>query len=303
MEMVRRQAKSALPCYTDSAVSQRQRRKKVKLIISLCSFALLVACQSKTASRQEAPAKKSAEDLYHEAQEKIFKQKSEELASAGRIPAGFDAYMYMSQYGWHSERQFSVGTSPIFSDGGSFGAYTFYQPAYEQAKKIWIFSGFMLPGSDLLWIKDRGIKFDKSAIGRTIAHLFPEGCYADNGNDPCETAFRNPDFSGATPGEMTDAKVIDVFGHTFSWRSLTDNAHGEEYREGPLRLNKKASVFVSAYDVELKPDGYVDMCACTIPTNIISSSEAAAPKECVQGATLMPGESCSISFGVIGGKK
>ncbi len=233
--------------------------------------------------------KKSQSELYYATQEKLFKQHSEELAKLGRIPAGFDAYMYMSQYGWHSAHQSSIGNQPILESGGSFGAYTFYQPALEQAKQMWVVDVFILPGSDLLWIKNSNIKFDKSVIGRKIDFLYESVCYKDDGNTPCEEDFKSQSR------ELRDATIIDVFGHGFeyeSWGSDGSHSRGPEHWDGPLKLNKKAPAFMQQYRVEIKPPNWVDICSCTIS----SEPMPASTKPCTQGGSLAPGESCSVSF-------
>lgn len=101
----------------------------MKITILLASITLLVACRAQTkAAKSHEPL---ADEVYYSTQEKIFKEKSAELAKMGRIPAGYDAIDSMSQYGWH----------PM--DDGSFGAYTFYQPAFEQAKQTWVVSHYL----------------------------------------------------------------------------------------------------------------------------------------------------------------
>lgn len=270
----------------------------MKVIASLFAFVFVSACQNSTKSSGA-----SHSDGYHSAQEKIFKEKSAELAKAGRIPTGFDAYRYMSQYGWHSANESTVGTTPIFGTGGSFGAYAFYQPAFEQARKMWIIDGFMLPGSDLLWVTSDGTRFDKSVIGGKILRMTQEGCWKDDGNTPCEPDFKNPDFSSMldphSSKEIRDATILDVFGHMFEWEGWSSDgshSHGPEYWRGPLRLNKKAPSFQVQYRIEILPDGYVDMCACTTYTTIRSEAVRETPKPCVQGGSLAPGETCGVSI-------
>jgi hypothetical protein len=280
---------------------------KILSTVMLCVCFLACGQAKKLTVKSSTP--KSSSDRYHEKQGVIFKAKSEELEKLGRIPTGFDAYRYMSQYGWYSGNESAIGNQPPLwllqhgdGVGGAFGAYSFYQPAFEQAKNMWVFDGFMLPGSDLLWIKNSNIKFDKSVIGRIVPGLVPTGCYADNGNDPCEPEFKNPHYSGTlfpkSPGELENAKVIDVFGHEYesqSWGSDGSYDHGPEYWDGPLRLDKKATAFLEMHRIELLPFGYVDMCACIITTTSAQSETPA--KACVQGGTLMPGETCSVSLG------
>lgn len=184
---------------------------------------------------------------------KIIQEHADALAKLGRIPTNYGSpERFLAQYGWH------------YTSKGAFGAYSFYQPAFEQAKRMWIFDGYMLPGSDLLWVMNSNIRFDKSAIGRTVAFLYESGCYRDDGNTPCE-----PD-AGGKGQELRNATVLDVFGHTFEWRSLTDGSHGAEFWEGPLKLDKKAPAFMRQYGITLMPVDWIDMCACAIPTSSAS---------------------------------
>lgn len=233
--------------------------------------------------KPKAAPQKSAADVYIDREMVKINAATDKLVKAGRIVAGADALSHVARYDQHSTGK----------GYGWFGAYTFSPAAFEQAKSIWIIDGYMLPGSDLLWISGRGVMFDKSVIGRKVAWMTATGCYADDGNSPCEDGLKNPGFDI----NLTDATIIDVFGHGYtyeSWGSDGSHSRGDEYWRGPLRLNKKAPLYVSQWGIQLLPPDYVDMCNCTV----LSSP---APKEdvkpCVQGGTLMPGESCSMSIG------
>jgi hypothetical protein len=266
----------------------------MRTILAMLLLANLGACQTTHKAIQAiTPKKKTASEIYHERQQKLFDDHTKELVKLGRVSEDFDAYTLLGQYGWHTRADIaSVGSeAPLWvlqssGDEGAFGAYTFYPPAFEQAKRTWVVDAFMLPDSDLLWIRNRNIKFDKSVIGRTIDFLSEDSCWKDDGNTPCEEGWSWKDQ------QLRDAKVIDVFGHTYeyqSWGSDGSHERGPEYWAGPLRLDKKAPAFMQQYRIIIKPSDWVDMCACTLPS-------APFDKPCVQGGTFMPGESCSVGI-------
>lgn len=253
------------------------------------------ACQT---IHKSLPAKKSASEIYYQRQDKLFEAHEKELIKLGRVPEGFSGpEMILGQYGWHTRADISsVGNQPPLwllqnsGDEGAFGAYTFFQPAFDQAKRSWIIDGFMLPGSDLLWPTNRNAKFDKSVIGYSVDYLSESGCYKDDGNTPCEDDFKNKWH------KLRDAHVVEVFGHSYEWESWGTGGHdqGPEYWDGPLKLDKKAPAFMRRWGINIKPPDWVDMCQCTMQSTVTTTTEQ--DKSCVQGGTLMPGQSCSVSI-------
>jgi hypothetical protein len=269
----------------------------MKLMLLLLLTASFSACQT----RSKTPVKQSAEDVYIDRQLKIIESHKAELVKMGRMSADYgSAEILLGRYGWHTSSELSsVGaTAPLWllkrgGDGGSFGAYSFYQPAFEQAKRTWVIDAFMLPGSDLLWVRNRNIKFDKSVIGLTVEFISEDSCWKDDGATPCEEGWN------WKQREIHDAKIIDVFGHTHEWESWgTGGEHtkGPEYWEGPLRLDKKAPAFMQQYGIIIKPPDWVDMCACMTRSTGTTSTDSTKP--CVQGGTLAPGETCSLGISV-----
>lgn len=180
-----------------------------------------------------AAAGKTKSDIFIEAQQKVIDEHAKVLQDAGRMPADFaSAYIVLGSYGWHGD-----GSS------GSFGAYSFYEPAFEQATRSWWINGVMHAGSDLLIAVNRNVEFIRKC----------RGVWADSaghsGQD-CDPPMHSP--VGYKVGVMYDgskgAKVIEVVnGHT-------------------LRLDKKSLGEALKFDLEILPPDYVDMCACTTGT-------------------------------------
>jgi hypothetical protein len=254
----------------------------VKFLVAII-VALTCSCSRQAEAAGEPDTLPESE--YHSAQSKIFRAKEQELVELGRFVAGNSIEMYIGSYAQHSSGK----------GQGWFGAYTFSPEGFEQAKQSWVFDGYMLPGSDLLWVSGRGIKFDKSVIGRTVSHLTPHNCYADDGNSPCEKG------SVLHSAGVEDAVVLDVFGHQYefeSWGSDGSHERGEEYWRGPLRLSKKSPTHVAQWGIELLPPGYRNLCNC-IATQTVAPVQS---KPCVQGGALLPGESCSVEV-QIGGRE
>lgn len=268
--------------------------------------ALVLTCACQTTLKTAKAEKKTANDIYHDRQAKLFESHVKELVKLGRVPEDFggDAYTVLGQYGWHTRADISSvgGQAPLWllqSSGneGAFGAYTFYEPAFDQAKRTWVINGFMLPNSDLLWPMNGNAKFDKSVVGYSVEYLTQSGCYKDDGNTPCEDGMKNEWH------ELRDAHVVDVFGHSYefeSWGSDGSHHRGPEYWSGPLRLDKKAPAFMRQWRILIKPKDWVDMCACTTTTQSTIPAVTESVKPCVQGGTLMPGESCSSTIVIPG---
>lgn len=190
----------------------------------VATWALFVRAASKPREQSE---------IYYAKQEKIIEAHAATLRKEGRMPLDFsDAFRVIGQYGWHSACGDGVGAVAqvwIYRcDGGSFGAYTFYEPAFAQAKRTWWIHGVMEKGSDLLHPMNRGAKFDESIIGYGVSFMYkgPEGA----------RVIELPKYS--------DGSSMNV-----------------------LRLDKKSPDFAQQWDMAITPPDYVDMCSCTITTS------------------------------------
>jgi hypothetical protein len=228
-------------------------------------FATLIAigvCVAQVARHESGEA-------YINRQLKIIEAHKALLVKAGRItdPSHFSAEVYLASYGWHGDAN------------GSFGAYTFYAPAFEQAKRIFVIHGEVDEGSNILvdanyghYVEDeRGVTelssdnvgkgaFDPSIVGDTVPGLTYCESYG-NHNKYCDE-----------PG-LIGAKVI----------KFIDRGH--------VMLDKTADHDAVMYGLTITPPDYVDMCGCTVP---MSAPDPNA-KPCVQGGTLNPGESCTMA--------
>lgn len=186
-----------------------------------------------------------ASDRYIQEQEGVFSSHQAELVKQGRMPSDFgDAYRVLGQYGWHTGRDTSVrevGTRPSlgflqFSDGGgTFGAYTFYEPAWEQAQRSWWIHGVMETGSNVLHAVNMSAKFTDQVVGYYVDFLW-DGCRTCDGR--------------TSPRHI---KVLDI--PKYSDGSL----HSRE-----LVIDYRAKRFVEMYNVGVLPADYVDMCACIV---------------------------------------
>lgn len=160
------------------------------------------------------------------------------LKREGRIPTDFwSSHRVLGRYGWHNnEGDSSVGGTPSLGllqrgarSGGSFGAYSFYRPAFEQASRSWWIHGVMEAGSDILHVVNRNAKLTEQVIGYRVQYI------------------------SAYPHEIRDATVIEI-------PKWPDGS----LRSSELRLNKRAPSYAMTYDIGILPPDYVDMCNCHV---------------------------------------
>lgn len=172
----------------------------------------------------------SPSERYIKQQLAVIHSYAEKLVDAGRLPDTADAFRILGQYGWHNAGSgaSSVGALATLSvltsgTGGSFGAYTFYQPAYEQAQRSWQIHGMMETGSDILWPMNANAKFTEQIIGYHVGYISDGPEHA--------TVIGLPKYDDG------------------SFR-------------GGLQLDKKATKLVRQWGLMILPPDYVDMCAC-----------------------------------------
>lgn len=133
----------------------------------------------------------------------------------------------LGRYAWHGD------------GSGYFGAYSFYEPAFEQAKHGWFLHGTVLEGSDEFWPEDDwdddkqqgGIVFDQSIIGYTLPQMYM--AWVQDGKHQ--------------GGEFT-AKIIGI----------KDNGH-------TLLLDKRAPHHAEQWGMAIVPADWKDMCECHSP--------------------------------------
>lgn len=207
----------------------------------------------------------SEEEILFAKTSALMKSHVQLLRAAGRWPqegedGGGDGFTELGHYDWHSGKS-----------GGYFGAYSFSQEAFEQAMRSWkVGRAQIAEGSDILVNVGRG-GFDKSAVGYSVGYM--TYCSLHGGVlHHCE----EPGFPGA--------RVIEFI----------DSTH--------LRLDKKAKWDAEFYGLQVTPPDYMDMCNCT---NNFSPFQSTTPaqdpktvKPCVQGGSLAPGASCSVSISI-----
>lgn len=167
----------------------------------------------------------SAEDVHYKAQDKLFNAHKKILIKMGRMEKDFgDGYELLGVFGWHGD------------GNGYFGAYSFSQAAFEQAKRGWFLHGQVVEGSNELWPQDdwddasqaHQIKFDKTIIGYTLPGMNMSWVENDK--------FMNGWFT---------AKVVDV----------KDNGH-------TLVLDKRAPHHAEQWHMEIVPGDWQNMCNC-----------------------------------------
>jgi hypothetical protein len=179
------------------------------------------------------------ERAFHAKHERIIEKHKKLLIDAGRIsdPEHFEATFFLGTYGWFHgicDEGSLEKPEPCY-----FGAYTFSQEAFEQAKKIYVLHGQMEQGSDLLVDVGAGA-FDKEIVGLEVPYL--TYCELTGGK------LRHCD-SG-----LKEAKVVEFID------------------KNTVRLNKKAEWNANMYGLTVKPDGYVDLCNCRVPMGEVGSN-------------------------------
>lgn len=212
------------------------------LLLAGCSVGRGVFAESESASTQ-----------YINSEMKIIEKHADALKKRGQMPTDFaDTYRVLGTYGWHSDRDVTVQSSGIQpslnvlrNGGGSFGAYSFFEPAYDQAKRTWFIHGMMKAGSDLLIAFNRNAKLDDSPDGYCLAGCTEEG---------------NKRLAGEKIGTPLGYKV------GYMYKGPVDTTVIEIIDRRTVRLSKKADHDVMQYDLILAPADYVDMCGCTMST-------------------------------------
>ncbi len=238
--------------------------------------------------RREAVVKhESAEDRYIRQQLKIIDAHEKLLVAAGRITdaAHWQTEMYLATYGWHSACGESKGTEPVFCDSGSFGAYSFSQEAYEQAKRIYVIHGTVDAGTDILVDANYGV-LQPEADGSIIM------ASTDGYHSPLGKGAFDPAIVGDSVGFLTYCQLYGNHDKYCDGPGLTGATVVKFIDKGHVRISKVAKHDAIMYGLVITPPDYVDMCACTVPT----SAPDPNVKPCVQGGTLNPAESCSVGI-------
>jgi hypothetical protein len=165
-------------------------------------------------------------DRFIDRELKIIEAHKQELVKLGRMSNDFGmAEIILGRYDWH-------GDGP-----GYFGAYSFYQPAFEQAKRGWFLHGEVLEGSNELWPHDdwdtKGqshiIHFDESIIGYTLPEMYMSW-------------FKDGKYTGA----WFTAKIIGI----------AEDGH-------IAILDRRAPHHAEQWQMQIVPNDWQDMCACT----------------------------------------
>jgi hypothetical protein len=176
-------------------------------------YVFALVCAS-CATGQHAKKEESSAGSYINKQLKIIEQHKAVLAELGRMPSDFwNPELFLAQYGWHS------------APGLWFGAYSFHQPAFEQAKRSWFIHGVMEKGGNRLYAMNVNAKFDESIVGYTVVFL--------------HMGIRN-------------AKVIGLYKY---------DDGSVDHRS--VLINQTAAEFGFQYNIAILPPDYVDYCQCT----------------------------------------
>ena len=219
----------------------------MKPILATIALLLAMGCASGFAQQPRN------ETRYINQQLKIIEAHEKLLVAAGRITdaAHWQPELYLAEYGWHSSCGDSRGTAPIFCGGGAFGAYTFSEAAYQQAKRIYVIHGTVDAGTDILVDQSYGVMipdrngvvwsgspigkgaFDSAIVGDSVGSLTYCQGYG-NHIKYCDQA----DLRGATV-----IKFID---------------------KGHVQISKKATHDAVMYGLVIRPPDYIDMCDCTV---------------------------------------
>lgn len=191
----------------------------------------------------------STEDAYQQKQKHFIDTHVKILQKGGRMPTDFvDGYMVLGIYGWRADNGLSE-TGPTASlgllqaSGGAFGAYTFYQAAFDQAKRSWWIDGVMKAGSDLLVAVNRNAEFKR--VVRSESWDSEGGHKIDQGPPMNSAVGYHVGYMYHGPKDAVVVEVID--GRT-------------------LRLNKSSPGDVLQFDLAILPPDYVDMCDCRMPS-------------------------------------
>lgn len=103
-------------------------------------------------------------EAFHAVEKVKFDEHAAKLVQAGRWPTADtdEVYEEIGQYGEHS-RDFRKGW---------FGAYTFHQPAFDQAMRSWRVWAKMSKGGDVLEAVNPEVRFDASIVGSRIDNMY-----------------------------------------------------------------------------------------------------------------------------------
>jgi hypothetical protein len=161
------------------------------------------------------------EDDFISAEEAKIEAHAKMLVALGHMSNDYvnrvETATILGRYAWHG------------NGSGYFGAYSFYEPAFEQAKKGWFLHGEVLEGSNELWTGDDGIKFDSAAIGLTIQGM---------------------NMSWFANGKYTSA-----------W--FTAKIVGIKDDDKTAILDKRAPHHAEQWGMQIVPKDWRDMCECT----------------------------------------
>src|ERR1700734_1897333 len=112
-----------------------------KLKLSLMTVTFMTACAMCAC---QTPEKRSG--AFIDKEQAIIKEHATILVRMGHMSSqsidSMDTSVILGTYSWHGDEH------------GSFGAYSFYAPAFEQAKRAWFLHGQVLEGSNELWPRD-----------------------------------------------------------------------------------------------------------------------------------------------------
>ena len=169
------------------------------------------------------------EDDFIAAEREKINQHAKMLVKMGHMSSSAanqaDASTILGRYAWHGNGE------------GYFGAYSFYQPAFEQAKRGWFLNGEVLEGSNELWPQDdwdnatqsHEIKFDQSAIGLKVSGMWMSW-------------YENGEYKG----EYFTAKIVGI------------------KNDGSTAiLDKRAPHYARQSGMQIVPADWQDLCACT----------------------------------------
>lgn len=229
--------------------------------------------------------KPETSDQYIDRQLKIIDAHKADLVKAGRItdPEHFSSELYLASYSW---RDGLCKEGPC-----SFGAYTFYQPAFEQAKKLYVIHGEILAGTDVLIDASWGECIEEKGGGCIIGS-------SDGYTSPRAKGAFDAAIVGYSVGPLTYCmkygahyEHCDEIG---SNKDYTESGKAVKFIDGGhVQLDHKAKYDAQMYGLVIAPPDYVDMCDCSTPMQTMHVDPTEKP--CTQNGTLQPGESCSVS--------
>jgi hypothetical protein len=257
----------------------------VKFAIIVLLLTPLAGCQQV----KQLAHKPLSSDQYIDRQLKIIETHKKHLVDVGRVTDSehFNAELYLATYGWHSP----CGETQ-FCGGGSFGAYTFSQEAFEQAKRLYVIHGEMLAGSDILTDATWGECIPEKGGGCIIGSS--DGYTSPRAKGAFDAAVVGYSVGGLTYCMKYGAHYEHCDGALFDSKSLTEPSKVVKFIDGGhVQLDHKAKYDAEMYGLVITPPDYVDMCRCTTPMETAPTPPA---KPCVQGGSLGPGESCSVSL-------